>query len=315
VVRYAEGATTQSKAWLDQNATKYNCRHVATKTGVHVLVGPQHPIKAIFNNQEARAAGLVERVSRSQAEAGDPGNARGREIAKLQTPNVSAQAVQATSTSPRDQHSPRAHSAAVDQAHSDSGAPKSGPPATSAKVYSYHANTMPGSNAFSGRARDLMLNFPSIVGSSPKPSDTISHADVFVDACECFSNDNDNATVDADVFVHACESFSNDNYHATVDADEFFDTYVSFEDNAEIEAPADDTIGDNARSSIRRSSPLLSIARRAARSAKVGLATLRNIATHELIGVLQPSIGDPKRSYVPRRKLQTCIMLLVMGMI
>lgn len=30
VVRYAEGATTQSKAWLDQNATKYNCRHVVT---------------------------------------------------------------------------------------------------------------------------------------------------------------------------------------------------------------------------------------------------------------------------------------------
>jgi hypothetical protein len=160
VVRYAEGATTQSKAWLDENATKYICRHVVTKTGVHVLVGPERQIKAIFTKKEARAAGLVERVSRRQAEAGYPGNARGREIAKLQTPNVSAQAVQATSTSPRDQNSPQAHSAAVDQAHSGSGAPKFGPPATSAKVYSYHANTMPGSNAFSGRARGLLLNFP-----------------------------------------------------------------------------------------------------------------------------------------------------------
>jgi hypothetical protein len=120
---------------------------------------------------------------------------------------------------------------------------------------------------------------------------------VFVDACECFSNDNDNTTVDADVYIDACERFSNDNCHATVDADEFFDTCVSFEDNAEIEAHADDTIGDNARSSIRRSSSLLSIARRAARSAKVGLATLKYIAIHELIGVLQPSISDPKRSY------------------
>jgi hypothetical protein len=139
VVRYAEGTTTQSKAWLDQNATKYNCRHVVTKTRVHVLVGPERQIKAIFINKEARAAGLVKRVSRRQAEAGDPGNDRVRDIAKLQTPNVSAQAVQATSTSPPDQNSPRAHSAAVDQAHSDSGAPKSGPPATSAKC----TRTMP----------------------------------------------------------------------------------------------------------------------------------------------------------------------------
>jgi hypothetical protein len=77
------------------------------------------------------------------------------------------------------------------------------------------------------------------------------------------------------VFVDACERFINDNYNATVDADEFLDTCVSFEDNSEIEAHADHTIGGNARSSIRRSSPLLSIARRAARSAKVGLATLK----------------------------------------
>jgi hypothetical protein len=101
-------------------------------------------------------------VSRKQAEGGDRGNARAGEIAKPHTSNVSAQAVQATITSPRTQESPRSHSAAssaADQAHSDPGAPKSGPPATSAKVYSFHANTIPGSNAYSGRARGLMINF------------------------------------------------------------------------------------------------------------------------------------------------------------
>jgi hypothetical protein len=35
-------------------------------------------------------------------------------------------------------------------------------------VYSYHANTMPGSNAYSGRARGLMINFHA--ESRPKPS-------------------------------------------------------------------------------------------------------------------------------------------------
>jgi hypothetical protein len=43
---------------------------------------------------------------------------------------------------------------------------------------------------------------------------------------------------------------------------------------------------------------------------KNALVTLKYIATHELTGVLQPIIGDPKRLYVPRRQIQTCIMLL-----
>ena len=185
-----------------------------------------------------RAAGLVERVSRKQAEGGDRGNARGGELAKPPTSNVSAQAVQATITSPRTQESPRSHSAAssaADQAHSDPCAPKSGPPATSAKVYSYHSNTMPGSNAYSGRARGLMINFHA--ESRPKSSDAISHAishaDVFFDACECLSYDNDNAHVDADVF---------------------FDTREFFDDNAEIETRANELVSDKTCSSIRMSS-------------------------------------------------------------
>jgi hypothetical protein len=281
VVKFSEGATPQSKAWLDQNATKYNCRHTVTIRGMHILVGPERQIKALLANKEARAAGLVERVNRKQAEGGDRGNARAGEIAKPPTSNVSA-------------------SSAADLAHSDAGAPKSGPPgppATSAKVYSYHANTMPGSNAYSGRARGLMINFHA--EPRPKPSDAISHAishaDVFFDARECLSYDNDNAHVDADVF---------------------FDTREFFDDNAEIKTRANDIVSDKTCSSIRMSSLWLSAARRAARGAKTALVTLKYIATHELTGVLQPIIGDPKRLYVPRRQIQTCIMLLVfMGMI
>jgi hypothetical protein len=94
---------------------------------------------------------------------------------------------------------------------------------------------MPGSNAYSGRARGLMINFHA--ESRPKPSDAISHAispaDVFFDACECLSYDNDNAHVDADVF---------------------FDTREFFGDNAEIETRANDIISDKTCSSIRMSS-------------------------------------------------------------
>jgi hypothetical protein len=125
-----------------------------------------------------------------------------------------------------------------------------------------------------------MINFHA--ESRPKPSDAISHAishaDVFFDACECLSYDNDNAHVDADVF---------------------FDTREFFDDNAEIETRANDIVSDKTCSSIRMSSLWLSAARRAARGAKTALVTLKYIATHELTGVLQPIIGDPKRLYVP----------------
>ena len=157
-----------------------------------------------------RSAGLVERVSRRRAEAGGSGNAPVRDVAKPITPNVSAQAVQATISSPRAQDSPRAHSAAADQSHPDPGAPKSGPPANSAKVYSYNATTMRGSNAFlSGRARGLM--FALTVWSSPKPSDTLSPIGVLVDACKYFRDDLiDNANIDAEASFDACESFDDD---------------------------------------------------------------------------------------------------------
>jgi hypothetical protein len=156
---------------------------------------------------------------------------------------------------------------------------------------------MPGSNAYSGRARGLMINFHA--KSRPKPSDAISHAishaDVFFDACACLSYDNDNTHVDADVF---------------------FDAQECFDDNAEIETRANDIVSDKTCSSIRMLSLWLWAARRAARGAKTALVTLKYIATHELTGVLQPITGDPKRLYVPRRQIQTCIMLLVfMGMI
>jgi hypothetical protein len=77
-----------------------------------------------------------------------------------------------------------------------------------------------------------MINFHA--ESRPKPSDAISHAishaDVFFDACECLSYDNDNAHVDADVF---------------------FDTLEFFDDNAEIETRANDIVSDKTCSSIR----------------------------------------------------------------
>jgi hypothetical protein len=111
---------------------------------------------------------------------------------------------------------------------------------------------------------------------------------VFFDACECLSYDNDNAHVDADVF---------------------FDTREFFYDNAEIEARANDIISDKTCSSIRMSSLWLSAARRAARGAKTSRVTLKYIATHELTGVLHPIICDPKRLHVPRRQIQTCIIL------
>ena len=76
-------------------------------------------------------------------------------------------------------------------------------------------------------------------------------------------------------------------------------------------------VDGNACSYLRTSPRSPPSARRAARSAKAGLATLKYIATYGLTGVLQPIVGDLKRSlYVPKRQIQKCLMLLVlMGMI
>jgi hypothetical protein len=101
-----------------------------------------------------------------------------------------------------------------------------------------------------------------------------------------------------------------------IDAEAFFDARESFDNNTVVEVRVENIVDGNTCSYFRTSSRLLPFARRAAWSAKAGLATLKYIATHELTGVLQPIIGDPKRSlYAPKRQIQKCLTLLVlMGM-
>jgi hypothetical protein len=128
VVRFAERPTATSKVWLDQYAAKYNCRYASTRF-VHVIVGPERQIKTIFKKKGRTCCGL-DPANKKRSDDGDHRNAQGRDIAKPPTPHVSAQAVQATITSPRDQViSPRPPSAAasvLDQSSSDAGASKSG---------------------------------------------------------------------------------------------------------------------------------------------------------------------------------------------
>jgi hypothetical protein len=181
-----------------------------------------------------------------------------------------------------------------------------------------------GSNAFSGRARGLMINFgtDSAPGAPPQQGTTESCANSFF-VTESGHTPSDTIEIpDAEVFFDACECLPYDNVHAPVDMDLFFDTSEFFDDKAVIavcagEIARDQHLGasDQARSFIQMSSPRLSFATRAARGAKVALVTLKYIATHELTGVLQPLIGNSKRSYVPKRQLQAFIMLfLFVGM-
>jgi hypothetical protein len=187
---------------------------------------------------------------------------------------------------------------------------------------------MLGSNAFSGRARGLMINFgtdsaPGIASAPPQPGTTESCTNLFL-VTESGPTPSDTIEItDAEVFFDAFECLPYDNVHAPVDMDLFFDTSEFFDDNAVIvdcasEITRDQHLGasDQARSFIQMSSPRLSFATRAARGAKVALVTLKYIATHELTGVLQPLIVHSKRSYVPKRQLQAFIMLfLFVGMI
>ena len=315
VVRFAERPTATSKAWLDQNAAKYNCRH-GRGQNVHVIVGPEHQIKAIFNNRDARAAGLIQQNRKRSEDS----NAQGRDAVKPS--NVSAQAVQATITSPRDQGTsqlpPSAAASVLDQPSSDANVSKSGGP----KVYSYSADIMPGSHAFSGRARGLTINFGT--ASAPGIGSALLQQGT-TDSCvnSYFVPESGSTLItDADVFFDACECLPSSPVHAPPDMDLFFDTSEFFDDDAVIVECAgvspDPHPGARAqaRSFIAKSSPRLSFATRAARGAKVALATLKCIATYELTGVLQPFIVHFKRSYVPKRQLQALIMLFFfVGMI
>jgi hypothetical protein len=305
VVRFAERPTATSKAWLDQNAAKYNCRHRRGQH-FHVIVGPDHQIKAIFNNRDARAAGLIQLTNRKLSEDGDPRNARDSDVAQPPTPHVSAQAVQATITSLRDQGTsqlpPSAAASVLDQPSPDAGVSKSGGP----KVYSYSADIMPGSHAFSGRARGLMINFGTASASgieSPllQQGTTDSCANSYL-VPESGSTPSDTIEItNAEVFFDACECLPSSPVHAPVDMDLFFDTSEFFDDNAVIVECAGAIAHDphlgaraQARSFIAMSSQRLSFATRAARDAKVALATLKYIATYELTGVLQPFIVNFK---------------------
>jgi len=117
-------------------------------------------------------------------------------------------------------------------------------------------------------------------GSTPSDTIEITNAEVFFDACECLPSSP---------------------VHAPVDMDLFFDTSEFFDDNAVIVECAGAIAHDphlgaraQARSFIAMSSQRLSFATRAARDAKVALATLKYIATYELTGVLQPFIVNFK---------------------
>ena len=98
VVKFTTSVTPQSTAWLDQNAGKFNCRHsvVGSRFGngkpSHIIVGPADKIVAIFNNRDARAAGLTERVKKVR-DVNDAGAASGRDSTKIVS-QVAAQAVQ-----------------------------------------------------------------------------------------------------------------------------------------------------------------------------------------------------------------------------
>ena len=88
LTKFSTAVTPQSKAWLERNATKYNCRHTVVGgnyynlTPIHLIVSSEDKIKSIFANKDAPATGLFERASKRRGDAGDSGNAPGRELTK-----------------------------------------------------------------------------------------------------------------------------------------------------------------------------------------------------------------------------------------
>ena len=159
VVKFTTSVTPQSTTWLDQNAGKFHCRHsvVGSRFGngkpSHIIVGPADKIGAIFNNKDARAAGLTERVKKVRVAVNDAGAASDRDSTKPIVSHVAAQAVQTNITSP---------SAPLISDHNAQGQEDQKPEAEStvtpakntSQMYTYTSSTMPSSNAYHGaRAR------------------------------------------------------------------------------------------------------------------------------------------------------------------
>jgi hypothetical protein len=155
IAKFTTAATTQSTAWLDQNAAKFKCRHgvVGVRAGrpSHVIVGPADRISAIFANKDARAAGLTEKVRKPRTDVNDSGAVSGRDSAKPTVSHVTAQAVQANMTSPCDQLiSENNNQAQEDQKPESTTSP--------AKTYTYNSSTMPTSNVFHGGGERATLS-------------------------------------------------------------------------------------------------------------------------------------------------------------
>jgi hypothetical protein len=254
--RFTTAATTQSTAWLAQNAAKFKCRHtvVGLRTGkpFHVIVGSTDKISAIFANKEARIAGLTEKVRKTRADANEAG-AASSDLAKPIVSNVTAQAVQANMASQRAQVTPE------DDAHAPSDLKPV--PTPTAKMYSYNSSPMPSSNAtHGGKARACFAVFCRTAPAPPAAFDPIVLSNTTLD------NHDD---LDTDIFFDACEVFG---------------------DEANAQKADDHELNGNKVLSPRIPFLFLpiSISRRAAQCGKFALIALKYIATHELAGVLQP---------------------------
>jgi hypothetical protein len=195
IAKFTTSVTPQSTAWLVQNAARFKCRHtvVGAHKGKpsHIIVGPADKIGAIFNNKEARAAGLTEKVRKARVDANDAGAAPGRDSTKPIVSHVAAQAVQTNIASP---------SAPPISEHNDLGHEDQNPAseaestATSAKMYTYASSPMPSSNAFhGGRVRATYAQFfrdgsHDSLSSNAIPANVtpVNHDDhdIFYDACD-----------------------------------------------------------------------------------------------------------------------------------
>jgi hypothetical protein len=150
----------------------------------HIIVGPADKIGVIFNNKDARAAGLTEKVWKTRVDVHDAGAASGRDSTNPIVSHVATQAVQTNITSPSVPPIPE---------HNDQGQeyqkPAAESTATPAKMYAYTSSPMSSSDTFhGGRTRATYAQFfrdgsPDSLSSNDMPANCIpvnhDDADIF----------------------------------------------------------------------------------------------------------------------------------------
>jgi len=294
-------ATAQSGTWLSNHAARFKCRYATVSRGSqHVIVGSTNQINALFANNEAKAAGLVElarkpRIPR-QSDSGSRAGADLKKPSALNDPNVSAQAVQADlSSSPAKSAPDKAPELSSDQSSDQSSPPPDshtqtdGPHATPAKMYSYTTSKFSSNPYSGGRARGFMTVFKGPYGTLTRGTAT-----------------GQDEGIDDDVFYDA-----DDNAHFEPDADEYPTCHDMKPLNTDAEPEHDVDVSHDACEGRMGSRNIASFATRAARSGKAGLMALKYVATYELTGLLQPILRKAPGMYVPKRQFQKALTLLV----